>query len=75
MDTECAVGHIPTLVHWTKDGPGAQLGTRELNSDETEEALRLSIARFVQESAAGKAHVDRVTQMVLDSGGKSCMGC
>jgi hypothetical protein len=63
VDKACPVRYIPTLYHWQRER--ADLGdtappvcgpfiAAELNSDETEESLRLAVARFVREVASGQ---------------------
>ncbi len=41
---------IPTLLRWTRDGPGARIGP-ELESATTEEAAEALVARFVQQTS------------------------
>lgn len=74
VDAQCPIKYLPTLVYWSKEGPGAHV-SNALSSSQTPEELRVTIANFVKETAAGRGFVDRVTKAVLDSGGKSCTGC
>ncbi|GLC34863.1 Thioredoxin domain-containing protein 17 [Pleodorina starrii] len=74
VDTRCPVRYVPTLYYWSEEGCGSSVAN-PLNSDETEETLRLTVAKFVQETAAGQRYVDRLTREIIQSGGKGCGGC
>lgn len=49
----CSVTYVPTLVHWMEEGAGSRL-TYVLSSDETQEDVRLALAKFLKETAAGR---------------------
>ncbi|PNG99279.1 hypothetical protein TSOC_014946, partial [Tetrabaena socialis] len=74
VDPDCPVRYIPTLYFWSAAGCGSSIAN-PLSNDESEETLRLLVAKFVQETAAGKRYVDRITSDIIKSGGKSCGGC
>ncbi|KXZ41878.1 hypothetical protein GPECTOR_254g638 [Gonium pectorale] len=74
VDPQCPVHFVPTLYFWTTEGCGSSIAN-PLNSDETEESLRLMVAKFVKQTAAGKRYVDRVTREIIESGGKGCGDC
>ncbi|EFJ42501.1 hypothetical protein VOLCADRAFT_107196 [Volvox carteri f. nagariensis] len=74
VDPQCPVRYVPTLYHWSTEGCGSSV-SNPLSSDETEENLRLTVAKFVQQTAAGQRYVDRLTREIIQSGGKGCGGC
>jgi hypothetical protein len=53
VDEACPVRYVPTLYYWSAEGCGSSVAN-PLNSDETEEGLRLVVAKFVQQTAAGQ---------------------
>ncbi|KAG2486528.1 hypothetical protein HYH03_014829 [Edaphochlamys debaryana] len=55
IDANCPVQWIPTLYFWKPDGSGCGSSVANpLSSDELTEDLRLIVAKFVKETAAGK---------------------
>ncbi|GFR48086.1 hypothetical protein Agub_g9925 [Astrephomene gubernaculifera] len=75
VDPGCPVTFVPTLYSWSAAAGCGSWLANPLNSDQPPEALRLLLARFVQQTAAGKRYVDRVTREIIESGGKGCGGC
>lgn len=54
MDASCPVRYVPTLIHWVAgNGPGSRL-EYVLSSDESEETVRLAVAKFLKETAQGR---------------------
>ncbi|GIL73773.1 hypothetical protein Vretimale_5360 [Volvox reticuliferus] len=74
VDPDCPVRFVPTLYYWSEKGCGSSVAN-PLNNDETEESLRLIVAKFVQQTASGQRYVDRITREIIESGGKGCGGC
>ncbi|PNW76053.1 hypothetical protein CHLRE_12g549500v5 [Chlamydomonas reinhardtii] len=74
VDAQCPVHYVPTLYYWTPAGCGSSIAN-PLNSDEQDETLRLLVAKFVAETAAGQRYVDAVTKDIIASGGKACNRC
>ncbi len=54
VDPQCPARYVPTLYYWDPAGGCGSSIANPLSDDETEEALRVIVAKFVQETAAGK---------------------
>lgn len=54
VDPQCPARYVPTLYYWDPTGGCGSAIANPLSDDETEEALRVIVAKFVQETAAGK---------------------
>jgi hypothetical protein len=74
IDKEAPVQYVPTLYHWTPSGPGARI-SNQLNSDEEVEALRITVAQFLNSTAGSQHSVVSFAQLVIESKGKKCGGC
>mmetsp|Transcript_16147 Transcript_16147/g.34964 ORF Transcript_16147/g.34964 Transcript_16147/m.34964 type:complete len:201 (+) Transcript_16147:174-776(+) len=73
-DPDAPIAYLPTLYHWSSSGGPSSHISRALSSDESVEELRLVVAKFIRDTAAGIRRVEEVTSKVIRSGGRGCGG-